>query len=41
MTQQQIIVLNATKTQKIQMLLELGLTRTEVAAALGINYGFV
>ena len=41
MTQQQIIELNATKTQKIQMLLELGLTRTEVAAALGINYGFV
>lgn len=41
MTQQQIIELNATKTQKIQLLLELGLTRTQVAAALGINYGFV
>lgn len=41
MTQQQIIELNATKTQKIKLLLELGLTRTQVAAALGVNYGFV
>ncbi len=41
MTQQQIIELNATKTRKIKLLLELGLTRTQVAAALGINYGFV
>ncbi len=41
MTQQQIIELNATKTRKIKLLLELGLTRTQVAAALGVNYGFV
>ncbi|MBN8573928.1 MAG: amidoligase family protein [Candidatus Kapabacteria bacterium] len=41
MTQQQITELNTTKTEKIRLLLELGLTRTQVAAALGINYGFV
>lgn len=41
MTTQEILNLNTTKTEKIKKLLEIGLTRVEVARALGVGYGFV
>lgn len=41
MTAQEILNLTSTKTKKIQMLLGIGLTRTEVARLMGIGYGFV
>lgn len=41
MTAQEILNQTSTKTKKIQMLLGLGLTRTEVARMMGIGYGFV
>lgn len=41
MNAQEIIALQTTKTEKIRLLLALGHTRTEVAAMLGIGYGFV
>lgn len=41
MTKQQILESNNTKTRKIQLLLELGMNRTEVARAMGVGYGFV
>lgn len=37
----QILNQTATKTSKIKSLLALGLTRTEVAALMGVGYGFV
>jgi hypothetical protein len=41
MTQQEILNSNQTKTWKIQRLLEMGLSRREVAELVGTNYGFV
>lgn len=41
MNAQEIIALQITKTEKIRRLLALGHSRTEVAAMLGIGYGFV
>lgn len=41
MTQAEILNQTSTKTKKIQMLLQLGLSRTEVARLMGIGYGFV
>lgn len=38
---QNILEQTTTKTNKIKMLLELGMTRKQVAEALGIGYGFV
>ena len=37
----QIRNLDTTKTRRIQMLLELGMTRKQVAEAMGVGYGFV
>jgi hypothetical protein len=41
MTQQQILGLNTTKTEKIKLLLQLGKTRREVSDIMGVGYGFV
>lgn len=41
MTQAQIIESNATKSNKMRQLFELGLTRSQVAEILGVGYGFV
>lgn len=41
MTQQEILRLNATKTEKIRRLLQLGMTRREVSDLMGVGYGFV
>lgn len=41
MTQQEIIESQNTKTEKIRLLLAAGLTRKQVAEAMGIGYGFV
>ncbi len=41
MTQQDIISQNSTKTEKIKLLLGLGMTRTQVATLMGVGYGFV
>ena len=41
MTRQEILSSNHSKTRKIEMLLELGMTRREVASALNVGYGFV
>ncbi len=41
MTTQEILALNTTKTEKIQLLLELGKIRREVSDLLGVGYGFV
>lgn len=41
MTRNEILALNTTKTEKIRLLLELGMTRTQIAETLGIGYGFV
>ena len=41
MNTQEIINAQITKTEKIKLLLELGLTRTQVAQLTGGNYGFV
>ena len=41
MTQQEILALEKTKTEKIRLLLSIGLTRKQTATALGIGYGFV
>lgn len=41
MTQEQILALETTKTEKIKFLLEIGLTRKQVAELMGIGYGFV
>jgi hypothetical protein len=42
MTQEQILAqTNITKTEKIKQLLGIGLTRSQVAEAMGIGYGFV
>ncbi len=38
---QNILDRMTTKTNKIKMLLELGMTRKQVAEAMGIGYGFV
>jgi len=41
MQEHEILASNATKTAKIQALLALGKTRKEVAALMGVGYGFV
>lgn len=41
MTIEQILALNTTKTEKIRLLLGLGLTRSQVAQQLNVGYGFV
>lgn len=41
MTQQEILNSTRTKTWKIQQLIGLGLSRTQVASLMGIGYGFV
>lgn len=41
MTENEILALNTTKTEKIRLLLALGMTRSHVAQTLGIGYGFV
>jgi len=41
MTQQEILNSNNTKTAKIKALLDLGLSRTQIAQLMGVGYGFV
>lgn len=41
MTQQDILAQNSTKTEKIKLLLSLGMTRKQVATLMGVGYGFV
>lgn len=41
MTQQEILASNTTKTAKIKALIDLGLTRSQIAELMGIGYGFV
>jgi len=38
---QNILEQTGTKTSKIKMLLQLGMTRKQVAEAMGVGYGFV
>lgn len=41
MNTQEVLATNYTKTRKMQLLFELGKTRTEVATLMGVGYGFV